>query len=82
MTLLLVRLPGDNGYDILWPWEQDAELRRDTVLHTSACHLCEMRAGSTFGTEVPKSTFTPCCTVGVELGHALCAYAATKRATK
>jgi hypothetical protein len=82
MTLLLVRLPGDNGHDVLWPWEQDAELRRDTLMHTSECGLCVMYVGPTFGTEVPKNTFTPSCRVGVELAHALCAHAAAKRASK
>jgi len=82
MTLLLIRLPGDNGHEVLWPWEQDADLRRAALLHTSACHLCTMVANPVFGTDVPKATFTPGCPEGAELSTALREHAADKRAPK
>jgi hypothetical protein len=82
MTLLLVRLPGDNGHDVLWPWEQDEGLRQAALMHTVSCRLCEWRAHAVFGTDVPKITFTPSCTAGAELAHDLRAHAAAKRAPK
>jgi len=81
MTLLLVRLPSGHGHEVLWPWEQDAELRRHALVHTGACRLCVLVPVPTFGGDVPKTTFTPGCSVGVELAHALCEHAATKRAS-
>jgi hypothetical protein len=82
MTLLLVRLPGDNGHEVLWPWEQDTELRHAALLHTASCHLCVMHANPVFGTDIPKTTFVPGCSVGGDLSVALREHAARKRAAK
>jgi hypothetical protein len=82
MTLLLIKLPGDNGHEVLWPWEQDAELQRAVLLHTAACRLCLLDARPMFGTDVPKSTFNPGCADGIVLSRDLRAFAAAKRASK
>jgi len=82
MTLLLITLPGDNGHEVLWPWEQDGELRQRLTMHIIACGCCVLATHPVFGTDVPKSTFTPGCGDGVEVAHALRAHAARKRAAK
>lgn len=84
MTLLFITLPGDNGHEVLWPWEQDATLHRALLSHTASpsCSRCLLAKSAVFGTEVPKVTFTPGCNVGVELAHALRSHAATLRAKK
>lgn len=82
MTLLLIKLPGDNGHEVLWPWEQDPELHLAVLRHTSACGICVLAASPMFGTDVPKSTLTPGCADGIVLSRTLRAYAAAKRATK
>jgi hypothetical protein len=84
MTLLFLTLPGDNGHDLVWPWEQDADLHRALTAHaaSASCSRCVLVTGAVFGTDTMKSTFTPACATGTELAQAIRAHAVTKRASR
>jgi len=82
MTLLFIRLPGHDGHDLLWPWEQDHDLRRALVSHPVACSRCVLATGAVFGTDTLQFTFTPGCAEGAQLAQTMRAHAAAKRASR
>ena len=82
MTILF--LPATSAYgerEMLWPWEQDADIRHRLNVHTAACSRCTLAVSSVFGAATAKADFRPGCIEGVELAHALRDHAVVKRAS-